>query len=264
MIMNLIINGAEAVGEEQGGTVVVTTRVQQVDECYIRDAFAPNEIRPGKYICLEVHDTGCGMDEETKAKIFDPFFTTKFTGRGLGLAAVLGIVRGHKGALKVYSTPGKGTTFKVLLPATEEESLREAGAAPQKDLSGTGIILVVDDEDLVGRTAKAALQRYGYTVLLAEDGRSALDVFREIAERVRLVLLDLNMPVMGGEETLRQLQLLHPDVRVILSSGYNEMEAIRLFTGKGLVGFIQKPYTAAQLAEKIRAALEVARKPSLA
>lgn len=258
MIMNLIINGAEAVGEEQGGTVVVTTGVQQVDECYIREAFAPNEIRPGKYICLEVHDTGCGMDEETKAKIFDPFFTTKFTGRGLGLAAVLGIVRGHKGALKVYSTPGKGTTFKVLLPPTEEESLREAGAAPQKDLSGSGIILVVDDEDLVGRTAKAALQRYGYTVLLAEDGRAALDAFREIADRVRLVLLDLNMPVMGGEETLRQLKLLHPDVRVILSSGYNEMEATRLFTGKDLVGFIQKPYTAAQLAEKIRAALEAA------
>jgi two-component system, chemotaxis family, CheB/CheR fusion protein len=258
LIMNLIINGAEALGEEQGGTVVVTTEVQQVDEYYIQDAFAPKEILPGKYICLEVHDTGHGMDEETKAKIFDPFFTTKFVGRGLGLAAVSGIVRAHRGALKVYSTPGKGTTFKVLLPATEEEPLKEAGVIPRKDLTGSGLILVVDDEDLVGRTAKTALQRYGYTVLLAEDGRSAVDVFRQIGDRVRLVLLDLNMPVMGGEETLRQLKLIHPDVRVILSSGYNETEAIRLFTDKGPVGFIQKPYTAPQLAEKIRAALEAA------
>jgi two-component system cell cycle sensor histidine kinase/response regulator CckA len=146
----------------------------------------------------------------------------------------------------------------VLLPATEEESLKETGAIPQKDLTGRGLILVVDDEAMVGRTAKAVLRRYGYTVLLAEDGRLALDVFREIADRVRLVLLDLNMPVMGGEQALRQLKLIRPDVRVILSSGYNEMEASRLFAGKGLVGFIQKPYTAAQLAEKIRAALEAA------
>jgi len=258
LIMNLIINGAEAIAEGQGGTVAVTTGVQQVDEYYIQDAFAPKEILPGKYICLEVHDTGHGMDEETKAKIFDPFFTTKFTGRGLGLAAVSGIVRVHRGALKVNSTPGKGTTFKVLFPATEAESLKEAGDIPQKDLTGSGLILVVDDEEMVGRTAKAILLRYGYTVLLAEDGRTAVDVFREIADRVRLVLLDLNMPLMGGEETLRQLKLVHPDVRVILSSGYNEMEAFRLFTGKGLVGFIQKPYTAPQLAEKMRAALEAA------
>ena len=258
LIMNLIINAAEAIGEEQGGTVVVTTGVQQVDEYYIRDAFAPKEILPGKYICLEVHDTGRGMDEETKAKIFDPFFTTKFTGRGLGLAAVSGIIRVHRGAIKVYSTPGKGTTFKVLLPATEDESFKEAGAIAQKDLAGSGLILVVDDEAMVGRTAKAVLQRYGYTVLLAEDGRSAVDVFREIGDRVRLVLLDLNMPVMGGEETLRQFKLIRSDVPVILSSGYNEMEAVRLFTDKRLVGFIQKPYTATQLAEKIRAALEAA------
>jgi CheY-like chemotaxis protein len=258
LIMNLIINGAEAIGEEQGGTVVVTTGVQQVDEYYIQDAFTPKAILPGKYISLEVHDTGHGMDEETKAKIFDPFFTTKFTGRGLGLAAVSGIVRVHRGALKVYSTPGKGTTFKVLLPATEEESLKEADAIPQKELTGSGLILVVDDEQMVARTAKAVLRRYGYTVLLAEDGRSAVDVFRQIADRVRLVVLDLNMPVMGGEETLRQLKSIRPDVRVILSSGYNEMEATRLFTDKGLVAFIQKPYSAPQLAEKIRVALEPA------
>jgi CheY-like chemotaxis protein len=171
------------------------------------------------------------------------------------LAAVSGIIRSHKGAIKVYSAPGKGSTFKVLLPAARTGDER-AEARERSDLTGTGVVLVVDDESVVRQTAKSALQRYGYTVLLAEDGQSGLDLFREMSGRVGVVLLDMTMPGISGEETLRQLQLIRSGVPVLLTSGYNEVEAIHRFAGKGLAGFIQKPYTAVQLAEKIKATLK--------
>jgi CheY-like chemotaxis protein/two-component sensor histidine kinase len=255
LVMNLIINAAEAIGEGMNGTVLVSTGVQQVDEHYMRTVLAETAIKPGKYVYLEVNDTGRGMDEETKARIFEPFFTTKFTGRGLGLAAASGIVRSHRGAMKVYSTPGKGSTFKVLFPTTEQEGSQQE-SKPGTDLSGTGVVLVVDDEAVVRQTAKAALGRYGYTVLAAEDGQSAVDLFRQMADRISVVLLDMTMPGLSGEETVQRLQMVRPDVRVVLTSGYNETEAVRRFSGKRLAGFIQKPYTAAQLAEKIKAALQ--------
>ena len=234
---------------------MVTTGLQRVDEHYLRTVLAENEISPGEYVYLEVNDTGCGMDAETVSRIFDPFFTTKFTGRGLGLAAVSGIIRSHKGAIKVYSAQGKGSTFKVLLPAAGTGDERD-DARETSDLVGSGVVLVVDDEPVVRQTAKSSLQRYGYTVLLAEDGQSALDLFREMSGRINLVLLDMTMPGISGEETLRQLHLTRPGVPVLLTSGYNEVEAIHRFAGKGLAGFIQKPYTAVQLAEKIKAALK--------
>lgn len=138
--MNLIINGAEAIGEGQTGTVLVTTSVRDIDERYIQSTLAPVQIEPGRYVEAEVHDTGIGMSQEVIAKIFDPFFTTKFTGRGLGLAAVIGIVRGHKGAIKVYSTPGRGTTFKVMFPAVAQTGtpVANAGVASTR-VSGDGI-----------------------------------------------------------------------------------------------------------------------------
>jgi PAS domain S-box-containing protein len=255
LVMNLVINGAEAVGD-QNGSVRVTTRLQHVDENWLAASELTEEIGPGEYIAIEVQDTGCGMDEETRRRIFDPFFTTKFTGRGLGLAAAMGIVRGHKGAIKVYSAPGRGSTFKILLPTVDAvaRAPERHPAEPTAEV-GAGTILVVDDEDVVRRTAKSALQRYGYTVLTAENGREAVDIYRGMADRVAMVLLDMTMPVMGGEEALRHLQTINPGVRVLLSSGFNEIEAIRRFTGKGLAGFIQKPYTAAALAEKVRGVL---------
>ncbi len=252
VIMNLVMNAAEAIGDAPG-TVLITTSVQHVDEDYIATVLVPAQISPGEYVCLQVHDTGTGMTQETMDRIFDPFFTTKFTGRGLGLAAVLGIVRGHKGAIKVYSTMGRGTTFKLLFPSTEQQAAPyipyHCCPAPENRL------LVVDDEQIVRRSAKAMLERHGYSVVLAENGKEAVDLFRVLADKIDLVLLDMTMPLMGGEETFRELKTMRPDVRVILSSGYNEVEAVRRFAGKGLAGFLQKPYSALTLAGKVRAVL---------
>jgi len=250
IVMNLVINAAEAIGPE-GGTVLVRTGAQAVDQQYLETLSSSAELlQPGNYVMLEVHDTGCGMSEETLKKIFDPFFTTKFAGRGLGLSAVLGIVRAHSGALKVYSQPGRGTTFKLLFPISKEAAAAEP-AGEVRDLAGSGTVLVVDDEEVVRRTASHALERYGYRTLLAGDGHEAIEIYQR-EPGISLVLLDLTMPVMSGEEALRGLQTINPGVRVLLTSGYNEVEAVQRFAGKGLAGFIQKPYTAAALAERVK------------
>jgi signal transduction histidine kinase len=257
IIMNLVINGAEAIPEGQAGSVLIATAVQDVDEDYIRAAAFRTPVDPGSYVTLEVHDTGVGMDEQTQARIFDPFFTTKFTGRGLGLAAVMGIVKGHRGALKIYSTPGRGSTFKVLLPASESALPPSGGRQPDTAaLTGKGTVLVIDDEPIVRSVAKSTLERFGYDVRVCQNGPSGVEVFRSMPSEILVVLLDMSMPFMSGEETFRQLRSIRPDVRVILSSGYNEVEAISRFTGKGLAGFIQKPYTGSKLAETLRTALK--------
>jgi two-component system cell cycle sensor histidine kinase/response regulator CckA len=255
VIMNLVINAAEAIVDDVG-LVVVTTAEQEVNERYSATVWGNAELRPGRYVTLEVHDSGCGMDEATLQRIFDPFFTTKFTGRGLGLAAVSGIMRGHKGAMKVYSVPGKGTTFKLLFPATGVVMTSPSRTTLASDAHGSGTILVVDDEEIVRDTARNTLERYGYRILIAKDGREAIELFREVPDEIALVMLDLTMPYMNGEEVLRELQAIRPPVRVLLSSGFNEVEAVRRFTGKGLAGFIQKPYTSMALAEKIKRVLQ--------
>ncbi|MDP9169072.1 MAG: response regulator, partial [Acidobacteriota bacterium] len=222
----------------------------------IHTVLAPEQILPGRYVTVEVHDTGTGMSAETMAKIFDPFFTTKFTGRGLGLAAVIGIVRGHKGAMKVYSTLGQGTTFKVLFPATEEHAtVPPPQPVIERRQTGYGV-LVIDDEQVVRQTAKSMLERYGYAVYVAENGKEGVDLYRGLGTKVDVILLDMTMPVMSGTETFRELKNMNPGLPVILSSGYNEVEAIQRFTGKGLAGFIQKPYSAAALANKISTIIE--------
>jgi len=256
IVMNLVINGAEAIGPKNNGTVLVTTGTQMVDEHYLSTTISDNTNLPtGLYVALEVHDTGCGMDADTLGRIFDPFFTTKFTGRGLGLAAVQGIVRGHRGTLKVYSSPGQGTSFKVLLPASEVEARHKIPVSLPR-AGKNELILVIDDEEVIRRAAKSMLEQHGYAVIVAVNGREGVSTFQALSDKVAAVLLDMTMPVMGGEEAFGHLKAIKPGVKIILSSGYNEVEAVRRFTGKGLSGFIQKPYSSFTLMEKLKLILE--------
>ncbi|MBV9504191.1 MAG: response regulator [Acidobacteriia bacterium] len=255
VVMNLVINAAEAVPEGRPGKVAVTTEMRELDHGGVAKYFAENPPEPGTYIALEVSDDGIGMSEETRAKIFDPFFTTKFLGRGLGLAAVQGIIRGHNGALAVDSTPGKGTKFTVLFPASRRVLPRTNGDDDQTPAQHS-TILVVDDEEIVRRTATLLLEQMGHAVLCAENGKAAVETFRSLRGQVDAVLLDMTMPFMDGEETFRELKAIRPDAKIILSSGYNEAEAVRRFAGHGLTGFIQKPYTKTRLEQKIKHALE--------
>jgi CheY-like chemotaxis protein len=213
----------------------------------------------GVYTYIEVTDTGCGMNAETIGKVFDPFFTTKFTGRGLGMSAVLGIVRSHKGALKIFSEVDEGTTFKVLFPANELPdnciAVRSKAEAGEKDWLVSGTVLIADDEEAVCAVGKQMLGRMGFSVLTATNGREALKMFREHADEIICVLLDLTMPHMDGVEAFRAMRHLHPGVTVILCSGHNEQDATQRFAGQGLAGFIQKPYDTAVLRKKLKEVL---------
>ena len=196
------------------------------------------------------------MSPEIQARIFEPFFTTKFTGRGLGLSAMQGIVRGHKGGIRVYSELGKGTTFKLIFPA----GLDVAPAWREEDESvgwtGSGTILVVDDEEGVRAVADALLRSMGFEVIQATDGLEALEKFQAGRGAIKAVLMDLTMPHMDGAETFRELRRLDPHCRVVLTSGYNEQDAIHDFLGKGLAAFVQKPFHYADLMRALRKALE--------
>lgn len=255
VIMNLVINAAEAVPEDRQGTVWVRAYPQCFSETATQDGAGEGSTLAGNYIAVEVEDNGIGMNDATRARIFEPFFTTKFLGRGLGLAAVLGIIRAHKGTLRVDSTPGRGSRFQVLLAAevaANQITQREAKATP--DLHGDGLILVVDDETSVRDLAGNILETYGYSVLLAEDGYTAVELLRRCSNPPVLVLLDLSMPGMTAQQTIEQLHFARPDLPILLSSGYDESDVRRL-NNSHLFGFIHKPYTPAQLGEKVRAAI---------
>ena len=250
VIMNLIVNAAESVGK-RSGVVTIATDSMVCDPEYLVATFGPEELAPGNYVSLEVSDTGDGMEPDTQRLLFDPFFTTKPLGRGLGLAAVLGIVRGHEGAIKVYSEVGRGSTFKILLPQCDAQ-VRPASPTPQAlTVKQSGTVLVVDDEEPVRKVARRILERMGFDVLTAEDGREGVAIYRTRAADIRFVLLDMMMPRMNGEQAFTELRRIDPDVKVVLSSGYNEQEAVNRFAGRGLAGFVQKPYSARDLEQMV-------------
>jgi PAS domain S-box-containing protein len=256
VVMNLILNASEAF-EGQNGTILLNTGMIEPDRDYLAQCYLGEDLPEGRYAYLEVSDTGQGMDDATQEKIFDPFFTTKFAGRGLGLAAVLGIVRGHKGTIYVSSDPGLGSVFRVLLPLAAPST---EWAAPERQIQpeelGGVTVLLVDDDAAVLEISKQMLEGLGLTVLTASNGREGVEVFRSHHGEIALVLLDLTMPEMDGEEALQAMREIHPEVRVLLSSGFGEMHAMSRFAGKGLAGFIQKPYQTAELLAQVEKALK--------
>lgn len=256
LLMNLTTNASEAMGDDSG-VIEVRVSAQVLGQDALRGMLFEEALEPGRYLCIEVIDTGCGMEAETKQRIFEPFFTTRFTGRGLGMAAVLGIVRGHKGAIRVESEVGRGTTVTVLFPewAAGFEGDGGEAASAEEAWRGNGSILLVDDEVPVLALGKRMLEQLGFEVITAGGGREAIEAYLSRRERIELVLLDLAMPAMDGGETLCELRLVDPDVRVVLSSGFTEHEISSQFAGQGIAGFMQKPYTLAALRDGIRSAL---------
>jgi len=257
LVMNLITNASDALGA-RGGTIALRTHHLSDPRNELGRPLTEELERQGA-VALEVEDTGCGMDAETRARMFDPFFTTKFTGRGLGLAAALGIVRGHGGEIDVESRPGKGTRFRVLLPVCSA-TLRQGTPEIPSPGGGRrrGTVLVVDDERMVRTMASRILRDAGFDVLCAADGHEALDVVRDASAPPCAVLLDLTMPRLGGEETLRALRGLHPEIPVVVTSGYSESEIATRFEGVRLEGFLHKPFRPQDLLDRIQAALAAA------
>lgn len=254
VIMNLLINAAEAIGDA-GGEVAVSTWTEVLSESRVAREFADQRIGAGEYVCVEVRDTGCGMSAETLSRIFDPFFSTKFAGRGLGLSAILGIVRAHHGAIRVSSQVGAGTVFRVYLPAVAVPAAAVPSEKKRRALPHGSTVLVIDDEEQICDLVVDILQSRGVNVLTAQDGHRGLEVFRQNAGRVDAVLLDMNMPGMSGEAVFQELVAIRPDVRVILSTGYSQQEAATRFAHARLAGVVDKPYTASALVEKLGAAI---------
>jgi signal transduction histidine kinase len=246
VILNLITNASDAIGDDNG-SITVTTRRVTADRAYLRE-HGGEHLKEGSYALFEVADTGSGMDAETMEKLFDPFFTTKFTGRGLGLAVVQGIVRGHRGAIQVRTERGVGTSFRLLLPAaTRPPPPEEAvvAAPPMDQLHGT--VLVADDDEHVRALAALMLESFGFDVVSVPDGTQALRALEEGADAFAFVLLDLMMPGMSGEEVVDALDRAGSDTPVILSSGYNADDLGLRFVGRGVAAFLQKPYEPEQL-----------------
>ena len=258
IIMNLIINASEAIGTEHGKIRVSLATTSVIAGQSDRD-YNGKSIPPGEYVCLEVTDNGCGMDEEIKWRIFEPFYTTKFTGRGLGMSAVLGIINSHGGALQLHSQLGQGTTFKVYLPVQKNDSAinkNMSGAVPSPPWRGSGTILLVEDEDQVRLVAKALLKNIGFTVLEAMNGKEALELYQRNATDISVVLTDMGMPVMDGYELFYELKKLNPGLPIIVSSGYGDDEVGSRIGTDNIAGLISKPYGLDQLRDVLKRALE--------
>jgi len=250
VLLNLVANASDAI-RERSGVIRILISERMFDQDDLDRMYVSNDLQPGRLVILEVSDTGCGIEPETLGRIFDPFYTTKFTGRGLGLAAVLGIVRGHGGGIDVRSVGRRGSSFFVVLPRAEGADEGQSGSLPEKKKR---LILVIDDEETVLDVSRAYLEQAGFTVVTAEDGRRGLEVFKEQEAAVDCIILDFTMPGMDGREVLIEIHKIRSDMPVILSSGYDEDEVVGRIGGEAVSGFIQKPYGGAALIERLRAA----------
>lgn len=254
VVMNLIINASEAIGEEQGEVRVVLTRTEirsgESDIDYFNKV-----IPPGWYVCLEVTDTGCGMDEETRLRLFEPFFTTKFTGRGLGMSAVLGIISAHKGMFQVFSHQGRGTTFKIYLPAQMLGAAGDGGqeqTIPSEPWQGSGTILLVEDEDELRYLAGMVLNNLGFSVIEASNGKEALELYQKNVEQITLVITDMGMPVMDGFALIKELKKNNPGLPIIISSGFGDADIASRISHDDIAGLINKPYNPGELREALK------------
>jgi DNA-binding response OmpR family regulator len=254
LTLNLFTNAAEAIGDESG-SITITTRIETLGADELKATYLHEDLPGGDHAILEIADTGCGMDGETLEKILDPFYTTKFTGRGMGMAVVAGIVRGHQGAIAIESELNGGSTVRVYLPVTgaltTSLAAQPSPADEKRESQTPRTILLVDDEDMVREVGAHMLEGLGYTVIAAAGGREAVELFRKHGGEIDLVLLDLTMPDMDGEKALVEMQRILPEVKVILCSGHDEQCATQGFTGKGLAGFLQKPYGVVDLKRRL-------------
>ena len=256
VVMNLITNASEAIGSQEG-VITLSLSKRRIERSALRDFVADTDVAEGTFVELAVTDTGCGMDEATRSRVFEPFFSSKSTGRGLGMAAVLGIVRGHKGAIRIASEVGKGTTVTVLLPAAGPEvSLRvERPATSEVARPAAAAVLVVDDNARVLQAVSQLVGALGYPVLTAASGQEALRVFGERYAQIGCVLLDLTMPEMDGLQTMQALRAVDPQASIVLSSGYSEQSVRRRVGGEGPTRFLQKPFVEDDLKAAIESAM---------
>jgi CheY-like chemotaxis protein len=257
IVMNLITNAAESIPSERDGEVRLTTRAVSCSKNDLRKSFLPETPPPGKFVCIEVSDTGSGMTPEALDRLFEPFFTTKASGRGLGMAATLGIVRGHRGAITVESTPGNGTTIRVLLPSSGRSAsdVGNAEGGGVTEWRGHGPVLLVDDEEAVRSLAARMLERIGFEVLVAGDGVDGVALFRERSDEIRCVLLDFSMPRMDGVQASLELQRIREDIPIIVCSGFNRHEVEDRFTGRAIAAFLHKPFRYEQIRHAFQTAL---------
>lgn len=260
VIMNLIINAAEAIGEAHGEIGVSLTKNEIRPEHPEKDHLG-KLIPPDWYICLEITDNGCGMDDDTKKRIFEPFYSTKFTGRGLGMSENLGIITAHKGAMQIVSQPGHGSSFKVYLPVQTSDTARESllQQAIPSAWQGDGTILLVEDEPQLMMVAKNLMKALGFTVFEATNGREALELYLKNTQYIRLVVTDVGMPVMDGYELFRELKKITPELPIIISSGFGDVDVTSRITGGEIAGLLSKPYRFDQLRDVLKSVVE--RKP---
>ncbi len=253
VVLNMITNANEALGEGDG-QITIRTGVMQADADFLSTCVGVEDLAPGRFVFIEVGDTGCGMDEATRTRIFDPFYTTKFTGRGLGLSAVIGIVRGHRGAISVESEVGKGTRMRVLLPALAEADMPEE-ETDRKSWSGSGLVLVADDEDLVRGVACAQLESMGFLTVEAENGAQAVEAAEKHKGKLALAMLDLTMPELDGDEAARRILAQTPELPIVLASGYSAQDLSKRLRDQPNVVMLAKPYSMAELQAALRRAL---------